>query len=138
MHDVFVFGTLKKGFPLHDEGLGGATFLGHFETVESYPMLIAGPWFSPMMLDEPGTGVQVRGELYQVDGSTLAALDRLESVGQPGNLRRVLQVTPIGGQARRWAFAYMKTRALAHPLHTAYLQEYVDDRFVQPNRRFVF
>ena len=47
---VFVFGTLKHGFPLHEEGLSGAEFLGRCRTVQRYPMLIAGPRFAPMIL----------------------------------------------------------------------------------------
>src|SRR5258708_4270342 len=33
-----------------------------------------------MMMNEPGGGLQVRGELYEVDDPRLALLDRLESV----------------------------------------------------------
>ena len=42
MNKVFVFGTLKKGIPLHEEGLQGATYLGPYRTVEKYPMVVAG------------------------------------------------------------------------------------------------
>jgi gamma-glutamylaminecyclotransferase len=34
---VFVFGTLKRGFPLHDQGLSGAKFLGGYKTRKRYP-----------------------------------------------------------------------------------------------------
>ncbi|HEX3500909.1 MAG TPA: hypothetical protein VHT04_16445 [Stellaceae bacterium] len=34
MISVFAFGTLKRGFPLHDEGLSDATYLGAYRTVE--------------------------------------------------------------------------------------------------------
>jgi gamma-glutamylaminecyclotransferase len=53
---VFVFGTLKRGFPLHDQGLSDARFLGIYRTRKRYPLLIAGPWFAPMMFNEPGVG----------------------------------------------------------------------------------
>ena len=57
-------------------------------------MLIAGPRFAPMMLNEPGLGCHVIGELYDVDERALANLDQLESVGRPGNLRVLIEVKP--------------------------------------------
>jgi gamma-glutamylaminecyclotransferase len=84
---VFVFGTLKRGFPLHQQQLAGARSVGVYQTRERYPMLIAGPWFAPMMFSEPGVGFRVDGELYGVDDSTIAVLDQLESSGKPGNFR---------------------------------------------------
>jgi len=36
---LFVFGTLKKGFPLHQRGLAGAIYHGRFRTRRPYPML---------------------------------------------------------------------------------------------------
>lgn len=65
MERVFVFGTLKKGFPLHERGMHGARYLGAYRTVQRFPMLIAGPWFAPMMLDAPGLGLHVSGELMK-------------------------------------------------------------------------
>src|SRR4051812_50128090 len=83
---VFAVGTLKRGFPLHD-GLAGAQFCGEYRTADRFPMLIAGPWYAPMILNEPGVGHQLLGELYEVDEVCLARLDRMESVGKPGNFR---------------------------------------------------
>jgi gamma-glutamylaminecyclotransferase len=62
---LFVFGTLKRGFPLAP-ALDGARYLGAFRTVERYPMLVAGEWFAPMLLPQPGRGEHVAGELYEV------------------------------------------------------------------------
>ena len=59
MIPLFVYGTLKRGFPLHETGLSGARCLGPYRTVSKYPLYVAGPWFTPMMLDEPGTGMRV-------------------------------------------------------------------------------
>lgn len=133
---IFVFGTLKRGFPLHEEGLSGAKFLGVYRTRERYPMLIAGPWFAPMMLDEPGTGHRVAGELYEVEESAIPLLDRLESVGQPGNFRVAIEVEPAGGDGLPCtALAYMKARKLATPAHSEYLAIYDDRRFVPFDRR---
>jgi len=60
-----------------------AKYLGEYLTVERFPMFVAGPWFAPMMLDQPGVGLSVRGELYEVDDAQLAVLDALESIVSP-------------------------------------------------------
>jgi hypothetical protein len=65
MTRAFVFGTLKRGFPLHRHGLTGARFLGRRRTVERYPMVVASPRYAPMMLDRPGAGRHVVGEIYE-------------------------------------------------------------------------
>ncbi|MFC6488430.1 gamma-glutamylcyclotransferase family protein [Nitratireductor sp. GCM10026969] len=133
---IFAFGTLKRGFPLHEEGLAGADRLGLARTVDAFPMLIAGPWFAPMMLDRPGEGLCVKGELYAIDDRCLAVLDRLESVGKPGNFRRLVRVLPMGGGPAIAAFSYMKSPELAVPVHSEYLEEYRDHRFIPPGRRW--
>ncbi|MBY3381484.1 gamma-glutamylcyclotransferase family protein [Rhizobium laguerreae] len=133
--DVFVFGTLKRGFALHERGLSRARFLGIFRTLECYPMLIAGPWFAPMMFNEPGNGYHVVGELYESGDETIARLDQLESLGIPGNLRVAIDVEPVAGGPIRTALAYMKSRQLAKPVHSDYLRVYEDRRFVPFDRR---
>jgi len=126
---VFVFGTLKKGFPLHERGLLGANFVGQYTTCERFPLVIAGPRFAPMMFNEPGVGFRVVGELYALGEQTLTDLDRLESVGLPGNMRVAIDVEPIGGGRSVSAHAYMKSRDLAQPMHSGYLKIYEDRRF---------
>lgn len=42
MHKLFIFGTLKQGFPLHEQGMRDAKYLGAYRTVERYPMFVAG------------------------------------------------------------------------------------------------
>jgi gamma-glutamylaminecyclotransferase len=135
MTPLFVFGTLKRGFPLHAQGLRQARLLGLCRTVAPYPMFVAGPWFAPMLLNQPGIGRQVKGELYEVEAARLAMLDALESVGQPGNLRVIVAVEPLEGGAARSAWVYMKTSALASPVHTTYLEDYQDRRFIPFEQR---
>ena len=135
MHRVFVFGTLKQGFPLHRQGLGDTPKHLDCRTVERFPMFIAGPWYAPMMMNEPGSGRQVCGELYEVDDAGLARLDGLESVGRPGNWRIVTEVEALDGSGRWPAFVYVKSRVFAIPIHSDLLQVYDDDRFVPVDRR---
>lgn len=130
---VFVYGTLKRGFPLHDIGLAGASFLGAYRTVEPYPMLIAGARFAPMMLDQPGRGVRVSGELYGVSLDQLEKLDALESVGVPGNERGRVLIEPLDGGAAIEADAFFKSEELTRPAHSGWLKSYrLDPRFIPP------
>jgi len=95
-------------------------------------MLVAGPWFAPMMLNQPGKGLRVRGELYQVEDARLAAIDAIESVGKPGNLRLSVEVEPVIGGPALMAFAYMKAPELAMPAHTGLPRRLSDRRFIPP------
>jgi hypothetical protein len=79
-------------------------------------MVIAGPWFAPMMFNEPGLGRQIVGELYEVDDKGIEDLDRLESVGEPGNFRLAIEVIPVGGGSSCLALTYMKAQPI--PLKT--------------------
>jgi gamma-glutamylaminecyclotransferase len=133
---LFVFGTLKKHFPFHSACLDGAKYVGACRTLEAYPMFVAGPWFAPMMLDKPGDGLRVSGELYEIDPPRLAAIDAMESVGKPGNFRISIEGEPLEGGGSCRAFAYAKSEELARPVHSAFLADYQDRRFIPPwNRR---
>ncbi|XP_043091660.1 gamma-glutamylaminecyclotransferase C-like [Puntigrus tetrazona] len=82
MQHVFVYGTLKKGQPNHVEMLdpanGRAEFLARARTVEPYPLVIATDENVPFLLDAPGTGRRVCGEIYRVDQKMLEFLDEFE------------------------------------------------------------
>ncbi|CCV05676.1 conserved hypothetical protein [Mesorhizobium metallidurans STM 2683] len=127
---LFVFGTLKRGFALHEKGLIGATYLGRYRTGQPYPMVIAGQWYAPMMINRPGDGMRVWGELYEVEADRFAILDALESVGNPGNFRIAIDVVPDAGGSSIRAIVYMKAAELAVPLHSQPLAEFLDRRFV--------
>ena len=87
------------------------------------------------LVNEPGIGHQVLGELYEVDEAGLARIDAMESIGRPGNLRILIDVAPIHESISSKAYAYMKSRALADPIHSDYLSSYQDRRFIPPERR---
>jgi gamma-glutamylaminecyclotransferase len=131
MHEVFVFGTLKRGFPNHEPLLRGIECLGEWITLERYPLLVAGRWFSPVMLPEPGIGERVTGELYVVDDAKLAELDRLESTHLPdGYRRRTIDIACCRTGRRGRAEVYMKERHLVTLVHSGYLARYDDRRYV--------
>lgn len=136
MHRVFVFGTLKRGFPNHDEGMRGERCLGEYRTIERYPMVVAGRWFSPVMMPEPGVGERVGGELYEVGDAKLAELDRIESTHLPDGYRRhAIAVASQATGAIVDAQVYMKERRLVTLVHSGYLADYRDDRYVHKSRR---
>jgi gamma-glutamylaminecyclotransferase len=132
---VFVYGTLKRGFPLFELGLADATYLGPAETVQPYPMYIARDFYGPVMLDRPGEGLRVLGELYEVSEEQLPKLDEIEGVGSPGSFRSSLEIEPVGGGIRRTAIGFMKDERWLDPLHSGVLADYQDRRFVPPWQR---
>ena len=109
-HLVFVYGTLKRGFPNYAAYMQAAEFVGAGTTVARYPLVLSGDRHVPCMLDRPGEGSVVAGELFRVDDTDLRRLDGLEEVGRPGGyLRRLIAVRMAGDvqPGRRQAFAYL-------------------------------
>uniref|UniRef100_A0A8D0FSP9 Gamma-glutamylaminecyclotransferase n=1 Tax=Strix occidentalis caurina TaxID=311401 RepID=A0A8D0FSP9_STROC len=98
MARVFVYGTLKKGQPNYKHMIntakGLAKFQGTGRTVEKYPLVIAGKYNIPYMLNIPGTGHHVAGEIYSVDDQMLRFLDEFE--GCPDMYQRTLMRIEVG------------------------------------------
>ncbi len=84
---VLVYGTLMSGMPNHHL-MKSATFLGPDRTeARTYRMIDLGAF--PVAQEQMGKTIgtePVMGELYEVNASTLADLDRLE--GHPDFYRR--------------------------------------------------
>ncbi|KAL6115226.1 ggact [Pungitius sinensis] len=84
MTRVFVYGTLKKGQPnyhrLFESTNGKAEFLASARTSQKYPLVIASEHNIPFLLNIPGQGHRVHGEIYEVDDKMLGFLDDFESV----------------------------------------------------------
>ena len=97
-------------------------------------MVVAGPWYAPMIMHEPGRGRRLKGELYLIEETRLKLLDETESVGQPGNFRFAIAVEDASHVIVS-AYAYFKARDLAAPVHTGCLDDYQDRRFVPPESR---
>jgi gamma-glutamylcyclotransferase (GGCT)/AIG2-like uncharacterized protein YtfP len=95
---LFVYGTLKRGFPLHKH-LKEARFLGEAE-LSNYLMYDLG-WYPGIV---PGPG-KVRGEVYEVSLATLALLDEIEAEGEEYE-RRLLPVRLSDGRTIE-AFVYI-------------------------------
>lgn len=111
MHFVFVYGTLKRGFPNFDAHMMTAKFLGPARTLEAYPLVIGGEWRTPFMIDEPGQGSTVSGEVFGVDDATLGLLDELEGIGHPlGYHRSTIEIDFLPAKRTMAAFTYLKHR----------------------------
>ena len=109
-HLVFVYGTLMTGEPNH-RLLVHAQRVGQASTEPAYHLVDLGAF--PALV--PGGQTAVAGEVYSVDGPTLAALDRLE--GHPRFYRR----TPITLASGRKALAYLQApeQTQGHPRITS-------------------
>lgn len=85
---LFVYGTLKQGFFNHHVNRG-ARLPGEFVTRQRFPLYLIGSRYLPWMVNAPGEGEHVVGQLYRVSADMLGAMDALERVGQPGWYERV-------------------------------------------------
>eukprot|EP00051_Salpingoeca_urceolata_P007251 m.95965 g.95965 ORF g.95965 m.95965 type:complete len:98 (-) comp15174_c0_seq4:449-742(-) len=75
-HLMFVYGTLKRGFPNHQHMPVGIEFVSRATTVERFPLVVgAGHNQIPFLLDFAGNGFQVNGEVFVADDAACNALD---------------------------------------------------------------
>jgi len=99
---LFVYGSLKEGFPNHHVNRGRRV-PGVFRTVQPYPLYLA-DGVLPCLLARPGAGLRVQGQLFEVAEDDLAAMDALERVGEPGGYARItIEVEPAGDGATEGA-----------------------------------
>jgi gamma-glutamylaminecyclotransferase len=114
LHRVFVFGTLKQGFPNFATNRGQRV-PGRFVTTLRYPLYLVGERHSPWLLDSPGEGQRIAGQLFEVDGPTLEAMDRLERITEPDGYRRVEIDVEAEAQPAQRASIYLKPREQFDP-----------------------
>lgn len=109
-HLVFVFGTLKEGFPNFGTNMG-VRIPGEFITMREFPLYLVGDRFSPWLIASPGAGHQVVGQVFEVEQAALTLMDKLERIDQADGYRR--QFIDIAPRATKPAtpfsvFAYLK------------------------------
>ncbi len=105
---VFVFGTLKQGFPNHHY-IAQQTLVGDFETEQAYPLYLVGDRYSPWMMDQAGSGTPVTGQVYKIDKETLSVLDELERTGfKDGYTRQQIAVRKLNATTRLQVNCYLK------------------------------
>ncbi|MGO3344720.1 MAG: gamma-glutamylcyclotransferase family protein [Marinomonas sp.] len=109
MQSVFVFGTLKEGFPNFDRNKGERVS-GVFTTVESYLLLLVGERYSPWLMLSAGEGHPVVGQVFCVDDAALAEMDELERITQSDGYRRIeVEVVNLISGLKQMVWAYGKT-----------------------------
>lgn len=95
---IFTYGTLKRGFSNHPllqdlMRTADAAFVGTYRTAHNYP-LVCGPYRVPFLLNIPGSGHRVRGELYSVSTRGLARMDELEGTTRGHYERLPIKLIP--------------------------------------------
>lgn len=138
-HRLFVYGSLKTGFTNFERYLGvsvargGAELIGIGVTQQSFPMVIRprrfSPTLAPVLMDKPNVGHNIRGEVFQVDHSTLAALDILEGVAVGKYYKDSIQVEVQSPRCSRTLtctcyFSLAKAELLSQEYIPEYLAEH--------------
>lgn len=80
-HAIFIYGTLKREQPNHHllQNFGNHQFFGRGHTELKYPLIIDSKYANlPFLLDAPGKGQIVYGEIYYVDDKFMGYLDDFE------------------------------------------------------------
>ncbi|NQZ59200.1 MAG: gamma-glutamylcyclotransferase [Lentisphaeraceae bacterium] len=108
MYKVFVFGTLKEGFPNYKINKG-SRLKGDFLTKKRYPLYLIGERFAPWLMLEQGSGHNVRGQVLTVNDVILAEMDKLERITELNGYRRI-EITVISEESGEelLVFAYGK------------------------------
>ncbi|KAB1205300.1 hypothetical protein CJ030_MR7G012064 [Morella rubra] len=130
---IFTYGTLKQGFSNHTLmqeliRTGDAAFLGTCRTAESYP-LVCGPYRVPFLLNLPGCGQCVDGELYAVSLKGLSRMDELEGTNRghyerlPIKLEFESHDSTDGAAINTTCAAEELARAEAYYAHRSYAME---------------
>jgi gamma-glutamylaminecyclotransferase len=126
-HLVFVYGTLKKGFPNHARWMAAARRLGRFRTRERYRLVLNGDRLSPCLVAGAGRGHRVVGEVYALDAAGLQRLDRLERIDRPDGYRRrriVVDALDSPLPEARDVFVYLKNPKWVTDPRSAALEVY--------------
>lgn len=111
VHNVFVFGTLKEGFPNFETNKGNR-IPGSYKTREKYPLLLVGERYSPWLILAEGNGSNVKGQVFCVTDEALLEMDKLERVSEPDGYRRIelLVISETNGDEIP-VYAYAKSAA---------------------------
>lgn len=109
---VFVYGTLKQGFPNHRLNAGRRR-AGIYRTRQRFPLYVvrlANEERAPWLVDLPGEGCHVAGQVFELDAAALQALDAFEETHLPsGYVRAEIEVEAVDVPPDvLTAFAYLR------------------------------
>lgn len=126
---LFVYGTLKQGCA-NAHLNRGRRVPGRFVTALAWPLYLLGRDHIPWLLERPGEGHVVIGELVEVDVEALALMDALERTDEPEDwyVRRRIAVRrlddPPDATMAAWVYFGSATRWAAGPVMAGPLAEY--------------
>lgn len=106
-HFVFVYGTLKEGFPNFHINKGERV-PGLFKTKDLYPLHLAGERYSVWLLDNKGVGKNVIGQVFLVTEEILKEFDRLERIHEIDGYRREKIIVVSQKNEELEVFVYLK------------------------------
>ncbi|CAN8260601.1 unnamed protein product [Cochlearia groenlandica] len=121
---VFTYGTLKRGFSNHvlmQDLIRScdASFKGVYQTQDKYP-LVCGPYRVPFLLNKPGSGQRVTGELYAVSPRGLSRLDELEGITRGHYVRQRIRLVAAEEEEED---GEVETEVEAYYAHKSYEEE---------------
>ena len=104
--------------------------------MDRYPLHITGPWGSPVLINEPGQGHQVIGEIHDVTIEQLMWFDEFEGTRLSSGYDRVrIKVVDDDG-ALFDADVYMKPRSRIEIVHGEALEVYPrNENYILPSER---
>ena len=115
MELIFVFGTLKEGYPNYHSNFGSRVE-GDYFTLDRYPLYLVGERYSPWLINESGSGEFVQGQVFSVDRDALGIMDKLERIMEPDGYQRVeIMVRNIVTVENLLVHVYMKQANLLNP-----------------------
>ena len=137
MHYVFVYGTLKQGFPNYQVNKG-ERINGIFATKDRYPLYLVGDRFSPWLILDKGKGDYIKGQVFRVDEATLKDMDVLERISEQDGYRKVeIPVVSVDDNEEILAVVYGKPLEQLNNanLRTGSLNEYRTEHAVRYRNR---
>ncbi|VDL75365.1 unnamed protein product [Nippostrongylus brasiliensis] len=124
---VFVYGTLKRGEPNSNVMLtteGQQRLIGEGRTNTKYPLIVGTKYNIPFVLNEPGKGYQVHGEVYEVDDVKLKALDVLEAYPSLYWRQEEKILMSDGTETTAWIYLLRKWRPDIYNVSTPMMSNY--------------
>lgn len=129
---VFTYGTLKTDEPNHNIMLNRdcsrfCELICRGQTETQYPLVIASSFNVPFLLDRPGTGNFIEGEIWRVNHPMLLWLDAFEDVPRYYQ-RRVERILPLSTTHESSPFGPEQVLEC----HVYFLQNYATDLLRYP------
>jgi len=102
---LFVYGSLKRGYELHDE-LTRQRFLNEATTTPNFRLFNCGTY--PGMVKVVSEGRSVKGEVYGVTSACLDRLDQIEGVSEGYYIRTHIPLMAPFDAFEVWGYLYQQ------------------------------